>query len=296
MKRILLAILSSNQNLYTRNTNSLKHMYKQIIDMYSMDIDVISYTASGISGIDGIQGDTLFVDCDDKDLNAKSIALGKYIGCHPEYDVVIKTNCSTVLNLPMLNFFVNSDNFHDDIVYGSSFIEGLPGVIMEGDGVDEYIKDKMVYIRGTFTMMDTKLFLNTIGNEQIYTATMQRIASYKWAPTIPPYGNDCENYFTGIPDDMVWGVILYLKSINLAVFEGLSFSNLQCENGIHIYSHDIDILDHAVFYEINTQSDYNIRANVEPMIIELVAKYFTTHHMTKENYLSMLSSIKTYSI
>lgn len=133
--RILIVMQSSVEKLYQDATNLLKDMYREIIDRKHLPIDVISYI--GNSPQTYLGGDTLYIACNNRNSIDKHRQLYKYIYDHKEYDVIIKTNVSTVLNLELICKYVTTSDFHrgdmhcagvmwDNRVEGMIIVDGEP--------------------------------------------------------------------------------------------------------------------------------------------------------------------------
>lgn len=62
------------------------------------------------------------LDCPEDNYFVKDHMLLGWIRTQPDYDVIIKTNVSTILNLKLLDSFIHSDAFQHDRVYGSQLM------------------------------------------------------------------------------------------------------------------------------------------------------------------------------
>jgi hypothetical protein len=72
MKKVLLTILSSNQDIYRELTEVQVKGYEMWLEQQPMDIDILVYTAGEKTEL---VGNTLYVACDDSSIYAKTRAL-----------------------------------------------------------------------------------------------------------------------------------------------------------------------------------------------------------------------------
>lgn len=114
MKKILLYIQTSSHPIFQNNTKVLVENYKNTIKKHELNID--------IKTVCGWYQDKLNYDEDIiVDFNEKHIwevnfrALEKFV--EQDYDIIVKTNTNTVVNLPLLQKFCDDPKFISDYIY-----------------------------------------------------------------------------------------------------------------------------------------------------------------------------------
>ena len=102
MKRIGLFIQASNQELFQINTNILKEYYNKVIRENNLNMDVYSFTADEQSASTYLDGDTIYCDCSDHSTYLKTFKVFEYILDNMNYEWVLFTNNSTLVNIVKL--------------------------------------------------------------------------------------------------------------------------------------------------------------------------------------------------
>ena len=132
MAKIGFFIQSSNQELFKTNTNILKDYYRKVIKDNNLDIDLYSFTCDEKSPSVYEVGDTIYTTCSDRDVYNKYYQLFKYINDCCNYEWILITNNSTLVNLPHLFYCFSS--FGKNLYYCTHWfidcyptIDGVPG-------------------------------------------------------------------------------------------------------------------------------------------------------------------------
>lgn len=146
MRKILILILSSTNNFFSNQYHKLKKFYDTVIEENGFNMAVYGYV--GGSDNNHIDNDNIIhLNCNDHKTDDKFICVNNIIrdtdGLN-DFDVVIKTNTSTVLNLYALNALIQDDRFNLQAIHGPS---GFISHYMNAEQ-SEYI----VYPQGYFTM------------------------------------------------------------------------------------------------------------------------------------------------
>lgn len=125
MKKILILAMSCNQDFFIDQEKHIKKLYaKDIIEGKYPNIEFYTYTASYDSKYHiNKQLHKLYVPADDsligtfeKTLN--TFKLSKHLNF--DYDYILRTNCSTYINVELLNRFINEIELNDKHVYTGS--------------------------------------------------------------------------------------------------------------------------------------------------------------------------------
>lgn len=152
MKKILIAILGGTHNLYMHNFKYLLDHYLRVIDKFGIPADVIYYIGDG----DKLSYDStthiLQLDVPDYDTSKKFKKLNEFIQ-DKGYDIIIKTNASTIINIRLLNGFIQSSEFNDDYIFGPSTTYNAR---------DENNKFLFNFFQGFFTIYSSKYISSII--------------------------------------------------------------------------------------------------------------------------------------
>lgn len=131
--RVLVVLQSSVEPFYQKCTQVLKDEYANTIKNKNLPVDVISYV--GGAEETHLDGDTLYIACDNKLSIDKHREVYKYIYEHPEYDVIVKTNVSTIVNLELICKYISTSDFYSNNMYSCAIMwdKYLIGSISKGD-------------------------------------------------------------------------------------------------------------------------------------------------------------------
>lgn len=119
MRKIVIAILLSHFDLYVKNFTRMRDHYLRMVQKYNLPIDVIGYIGDPDDPT-WYDPETHILHCstDDDNLNKKRKIFNTIYG--KEYDVIIATNASTVVNIRLLNEYIQSEGFRMDYIHGIS--------------------------------------------------------------------------------------------------------------------------------------------------------------------------------
>ena len=118
MAKIGFFIQSSNQELFVSNTKILKEFYLDVISKNNLDIDVFSFVGNtNDTSMYNDDNTTLVFDCNDRIVLKKYKCLFEYLK-DKNYEYILITNNSTLVNLVNINYFI-STNIKDDVYYGA---------------------------------------------------------------------------------------------------------------------------------------------------------------------------------
>lgn len=274
MKKVLLTILSSNQDIYRELTEVQVQGYEMWLEQQPMDIDILVYTAGEKTEL---VGNTLYVACDDGSIYAKTRALMEYINEHPEYDVIINTNACTVVNLEFINKFVNDAN-----VYEMAKNHFIGHVMVSISGREWYM------LTGTFMMLDRKLYmdhLSDIGRYDKYNEYIRRIF-YHPADT---YNDKGDTQWEGASNDAIWSKIMVDDCVDFLILPSISTRSKD-----YIWAtlrDDVFKLNISPIYDQHFEIPYDERRIVEPIAMKLAFMGMMNHHMTPDEYTTILSKI-----
>ena len=123
-KTILFLIQSCNREDFLNEEFVVKETWaKDIVNGNIKNTHLLFYRSSK-NGKTYIENDVLYVDEKDSynSTYAKTIAALNYVNTNVEYDLIVKTNTSTYINLEILVNLVNSTEYNDDDIYGTRLI------------------------------------------------------------------------------------------------------------------------------------------------------------------------------
>lgn len=192
-KKVLLAILSSNQELYKANTEALKDSYRRMLDTFNLnaiDVDVMSFVGS--EKTERI-GDTLYAGCLDSDIYTKNRIFMEYLLQHPEYNIIIRTNATTLVNLSYLNALIKIGHPKKNTFYGISMML--------------FNAYRHPFIPGMFYMATGEDFREKLCNLKRYDEIYEKLKP----SLVKEFGTPSESdqIWRGVPDDIIWGEMLY---------------------------------------------------------------------------------------
>lgn len=154
-KKVLILSLLSNITKYIRESNIVKNTWGKEILMGNYDNMQLFFFMASENGTEYIDYDSniIYVNADDgfwhtgeKQCRAFKVAINFF-----DFDYVIVTNTATVLNLKLINEFVNSDFIDEDLYYGGNFILQL---------------NTYPFFRGDFILLSRKNVMNIINNSE----------------------------------------------------------------------------------------------------------------------------------
>lgn len=207
MKNILLYIQSSNHPIFQKNILALVKGYKRIIERHNLNITI--HTVCGfIEGRENYIEDTLINVDDHQFAKVNFVALEKFI--NEPFDVIIKTNTNTVVNLQLLQMYCDSTYFDENTVYTN--IVHYPDPELHKDYPGK-ITD-IIFPSGSFTMASKQIWEQIVNHydDAIKFADLW----FKNDDTL--YHNDFNQknssiYWTGYCDDFLYGLCLLKAGI-----------------------------------------------------------------------------------
>lgn len=274
MKKVLLTILSSNQDMYRELTEVQVNGYEIWLKQQPMDIDILVYTAGEKTEL---VGNTLYVACDDGSIYAKTRALMEYINEHPEYDVIINTNACTVVNLEFINKFVNDDN-----VYEMAKNHFIGHVIVHLGG------QEWSMLTGTFMMFDRKLYMDHLSDISRYDEYNEYIKSVFYHPA-DTYNDKGDTQWEGASNDAIWSKMMVDDCVDFLILPSISTRSKD-----YIWAtlgDDIFKLNISPIYDQHFEIPYDERRIVEPIAMKLAFMGMMNHHITADEYTIILSKI-----
>ena len=274
--KILLVMQSSVEPTYVETTKVLKKAYNDIITKKNLPVDVISYV--GDAEETHLDGDTLYIKCDNKLSVDKHRELYKYIVEHPEYDWIIKTNVSTVVNLELIYKMAERGYIWSTNLYAASIMWDA-----HVTGTIEYKGSPMMYSNfpiGFFHLAHRELWKDIYdAYDEVVGAVLENC--HKDNPGFEPN------------DDVLLGPLLIATGHNIVeVINGIKLPTDELE-WFSLMINDVDHIFSSMCirckmvvedtYKENKNPISNIRAIYEPRILRLFAKIYEGHDTTEED-------------
>lgn len=195
MKKILLFINSSSHKIFQNNIKALVTGYNRIIKRHGLNIDVRTVTGVDRNEPRRQYAEDIVINTIEYDL-AKVNFEALEIFTRQQYDVIVKTNTNTVINLQLLQKFCDSQYFENDAIYTSWFMW------------DEFTGDDIItFPSGTFIMSTPDIWKQILGhfNEGIEFCKAHESTRLR---TFMPNNMDNKNLlWQGFPDDYVIGLL-----------------------------------------------------------------------------------------
>ena len=110
-------IHSASHPIYQHNIQSLVAGYMETIKKHKLNIHIVTF--GGISDDDSKRNENIIYDIPEKQV---ANTLFQAISNMGDYDIIIKTNTNTVINLPLLCEFCNTHFFENNILYSGLYM------------------------------------------------------------------------------------------------------------------------------------------------------------------------------
>lgn len=290
MKSIIIYINTASYPIFQRNTKTLIENYKHTIERHGLNIKVITVTGRREGRNDYFED--IIIDCDESEILKVNLEAIKIISKdYNQYDIIVKQNTNTVLNLQLLQLFCDLEVFNDDFLYSICYfnITGFPDTITFPSGmffmsslkifdkIIEYEKNTIDYINQYFEEYDgTKNFDGRIQNESIEKE----------------YLNNCLRW-KGMPDDIFIGITGSIQNIyKRASIRGSTLSEYKRMDEFikKILENNISIDYIAINCKMESCVDDNqiileekwFRENYEYKLIDSICKLFDNSIITKD--------------
>ena len=118
--KILLAILSSNNELYQKTTKTILDAYDEMKRRFKLQCEFDIMTVLNGDKTERVD-DVFYVNCDDSDVASKQLAITEYLNEHDEYDAIIRTNATTVVNLNYADIIARKF-LDEDVIYTTAWL------------------------------------------------------------------------------------------------------------------------------------------------------------------------------
>lgn len=247
--KILLAILSSNNELYQKTTKTILDAYDEMKNRFKLQCEFDIITVLSGNKTERV-GNIFYVNCNDSDVASKQLAITEYINEHEEYDVIIRTNATTVVNLNYADIIARKF-LGDNIMYTTTWIW------IENGGFNHPV--------GSFMMFSKFLFQKYFSNAQLYNTCNDEL--YKNARFLESNNNKFV-YWKGVPDDLILGYMLFKQNAKIELRRCSSF---QVGDGPDAISKNL-LSFRAKTKKSHTENDYKDRINIEPLLLKMAAQ------------------------
>ena len=295
---MLVILQSSVEPIYIECTRLLKDLYHQVCFKKNLPVDVISYVGDAEETC--FDGDTLYIKCDNKLSIDKHRVVYKYIYDHPEYDVIIKTNVSTVLNLELLCKYVMSTDYYTHNFYCAATMWDV-----RCNGQVTYNSKTYTYSNfpiGFFHMAHYDIWKEIYeAYDDVSTQVMNNLRNQidngevEWSG----YPNDSNNSID-INDDLMMGA--FLAAIDRRIMELVNYIKIPPLE-YDPWPEDRNILD-SVFgtacirckMAVDSPENYSIREIYEPRMLYLAAKLYEGHITTIQDELEFFQNLRIFTL
>ena len=267
--KICLFVQTSSQEVYSSDTRILLDYYKKVISKHNLDVDVFSYQGNNdASSYSHLDKNKLFLPADERDTSLVMTELLRNIEfSFSEYDIFIKTNSSTVLNLTKICEFCNSEKFRKDMFYCATHAD--TNILIKKDltllGSPDNALEVNSYPNGNLYLFSKEIF-QIISKE--FSMMHEYLTNEIGQNIIKEYAE--QHMWYGVAEDLVIGCVLKRNDISCVE---LDF--------IRTYSYvfrDSDIYEKDPYaaYGISCKidNDWEIRKHFEANLLKTVCSFY----------------------
>lgn len=275
MRKILILILTSCEKFYSSQYMKIKDHYEYIIKRYNLPMTVVGYQGDSDKDYLSYDNNIIYMNCKDRDVGTKFVMIHHLLKNNQglnDFDIIIRTNTSTFLNLQSLNALIQDSRFNMDALYGpSSFIRHF---------MDDKKDESIVYPQGYFMMYSPNLMNNLI---QYWDAGIEYLLS-KDLYKIP---EDSSGWF-GYGDDTILGACIKLyqdvgNKITLRnVWQEMDFIlfnrfDTNWTNAINKFDtlKDLQRITSLIICKMHMRTNMTERKRNEPYLIDMAAFLMT---------------------
>lgn len=263
--KIGLFIQSSFVEPYKENSRILKDYYKNETIKNNLDLEVYDYI--GDPNMDPhIDNDTIYLKCNDNEVGEKEWHLIKFITENlDKYDVIIKTNSTTVLNIKFVYYYIQSKNYEKYTAYGSNFVLFSHYFDIKEKKYKPFLDKEGIYLNGNLLIVSREVF-NIIFKE--YKKTEEYFKSFD---IIDKDKEVPKHKWKGLAEDIIVGRVLYKNHIKIKIFD--NFIQIY-ENGyFHQNIKNFKDVKSTVGFQFKINTVYEIRVTLEPTLLFLITKF-----------------------
>ena len=231
MKRVLLAVHSASHEIYQNNIKALIVGYEKVIKKHNLFVDVTTFCGTYDDP------DHNYIEWSRSYSHEKEVAdvlfdvMGRVVNL-TNYDVIIKTNTNTVVNLPLIWEFCNSIHFNPNLMYTNVCYH-------IGDGYN------MPFPSGMFIMGSHDVWKKVCDSKN---DTLQWVEKHGVSESVyhtKEYA-DGKLVWTGYSDEFLIGACLRRCGISIATLMGMTMSMTKRE----FFS---GIIGHTLFDDVDTK-------------------------------------------
>lgn len=253
--KILLAILSSSNELYQKTTKTILDAYDEMKSRFKLQCEFDIMTVLSGDKTERVEN-VFYVNCDDSDVASKQLAITEYLNEHDEYDVIIRTNATTVVNLNYADVIARKF-LDEDVIYTTMFITY---------DLTNYGNRVFHHPLGSFMMFSKSLFQKYFSDTQLYNTCKDELIEFAGF-----LKSDKFEYWKGIPDDLILGYMLSKQNAKIELRTCSSFM-IDDELDMNDMLSENLLSFRAKTKESYTEKDYKDRINIEPLLLKMAAQ------------------------
>lgn len=281
MPKVLILVLISNQDVFLNNFKELRSHYTRMGVLYNIPVSVVGYMGGSDTTFHDTETGILHLNCPDNDLGVKLLRAAEYIKSNMEYDFIIKTNASTLVNLQLMYRIMTDPRTDWWKIYHKSYIMDIEICRSEDDKFTLYS-----YPCGTYAMCSSNIF-NRLFDDGAEAVVNELIDYYINSLGSNIYA-ESEWGWTGLSEDSVFGWLAHIRAIPFySLYEDLAVSDNYRESEIHRISsapmEKIPVTP-SIICKVADWSDNTMRNNIEPPIIHACGLLFETGTLTDNDY------------
>lgn len=277
MPKILILILIANYPVFLDNFKELRAHYLRVSKLYNIPIQVVGYVGGSDTTYFDDETDILHIGCNDRMTAMKLIYAADFIRNNMDYDFMLKTNASTIVNLRLMYRMMRDPMVLWNRIYNKSF----KAEYRIGDESEWF-----EYACGTYAVC-TKDTFNTLFTDSNTTNNhLDALRKHLIDNKVNIY-NDTWGCID-VMEDTFFGYLAKIYGIDCySLYEDLVVDTKYREGWInHILDIAIDnmAITPSVICKTGDFSDIDKRTSIEPSIIHLVGMLFESVSITDTQY------------
>lgn len=280
MPKLIILILTANQDLFLNSYNELRNHYIQMGKRYNIPLSVIGYVGDSDTIFLDEETGILHLDCPDNEISNKLIRAAQYIQSNMDYDFVVKTNTSTIINLRLMYLFMRDSRVDWNKIYCKSYLLS-----------SEIGPDKTKWFScpsGTYAICSRKVFDTIFDSPDNINANVTELSNY-YGGEVGLNLYDINQWgWSGLSEDATFGWLAKVHEIQFhSLYEDLVVTSNYRDWQIHkistIPTETLSVTP-SIICRTADYEDIDKRNMIEPAIIHMCGLLFELCRFNDKDY------------